>query len=337
MPRQFTAVAVLSAILLAPIAFAQSSDNAATLFEKTNVVDFAKPSAAWSGAQLGQTLTVHDRLRTGEESRAAAKFGDASVLRIDELTTIEILPPQQAGAKATLDLNQGSTYFFSREKSREINFHTPAANGAIRGTEFLLRVTAQQHTILTMLKGEVELSNARGAVLVHAGEQVDVAPDAKPEKQSGRLAENGAAWHLLIEAQLTSPATLKNAPGSDLLAAVRSAVKAWPHFAPQMISAAVRARRVLAAQIIAAALESAKGSDCEAIAEIVAAGVDADPSDAGEIMRVAFHQSPGCYEMIARVLQGKGRLQKQTGFVGFSNAFTINPADVVSPEQPPRH
>jgi hypothetical protein len=105
-------------------------------------VDSSRPPGEWRTATIGQELIVHDRLRTGEDSRAAVQFGDSSILRIDELTEEEILPPQVASTKPTMDLKQGSGYFFNREKSREIHVQTPAANGAIRGTEFVVTAAA---------------------------------------------------------------------------------------------------------------------------------------------------------------------------------------------------
>ena len=145
---------------------------------------------------MGQKLAWHERLRTGEDSRAAVRMSDASVLRIDELTETEILPPQLANAKPTVDLKQGTGYFFSREKSREINVKNPAANGAIRGTEFIVAVAANGHSTFTMLDGEVEVSNAQGSVLVRSGERADAEPGHKPTKTAVIMTVNLVQWCL---------------------------------------------------------------------------------------------------------------------------------------------
>ena len=180
------------------IASAQNTGNSdgAEILSKENVVDTAGASAAWRPASVGQKLIWHDRLRTGEDSRAAVRMSDSSVLRIDELTETEILPPQVASAKPTVDLKQGTGYFFSREKSREINVQTPAANGAIRGTEFVVTVAANGHTSFTMLDGEVEVSNAQGSVVVRSGERADVEPGRKPTKTAVIEAINSVQWCL---------------------------------------------------------------------------------------------------------------------------------------------
>jgi len=115
---------------------------------------------------------------------------------MDENSEDEIEPPQVAGGKATLNIQQGSTYFFSREKSREQRIQTPAANGAIRGTEFVVTVGANGKTTVTMLDGELEFFNAQGSVLVHSGEQANAEPGHKPTKTAVIEAINVIQWCL---------------------------------------------------------------------------------------------------------------------------------------------
>ena len=57
------------------------------------------------------------------------------------------------------------------------------ASGAIRGTEFHLAVAeADGRTILTLLDGEVALSNAQGELALAGGEQATVGPGQAPRK-----------------------------------------------------------------------------------------------------------------------------------------------------------
>ena len=185
-------------MLFVRIAPAQAPENsaAAALLSKENVVDAAKAGEGWNPATVGQFLAIHDRLRTGEDSRAAVRMTDQSVLRIDELTTIEITPPSATSDKPSLNVREGATYFFSREKSREMKIETPAANGAMRGTEFVVRVAANGSTTLTMLDGEVELSNAQGSVVVTSGEQAKVDVGGAPRKTAVLEATNIIQWCL---------------------------------------------------------------------------------------------------------------------------------------------
>ena len=168
----------------------------ALLLSKENIVDAAARNTPWAPAVVGQSLAAHERLRTGQDSRAAMRLTDLSVLRIDELTETEILPPHEAITKTTLNLKQGSAYLFSREKSHEVRIQTPAATGAIRGTEFVASVGANGHSTITMLDGEVEFSNAQGSVVVRSGEQASADPGRKPTKTAVIEAINYIQWCL---------------------------------------------------------------------------------------------------------------------------------------------
>jgi hypothetical protein len=121
---------------------------------------------------------------------------DLSVVRIDELTTIQITPPSSASDKPSLSVKEGVTYFFSREKPQEMKIETPAANGAMRGTEFVVAVAANGSTTVTMLDGEVELSNAQGSLVISTGEQAKVDVGGRPRKTAVLEAINSVQWCL---------------------------------------------------------------------------------------------------------------------------------------------
>src|SRR5262249_27598777 len=178
------------------VARAQTPEEGAVILTRENVVESAHPSAPWRPATVGQKLIVHERLRTGEDSRATYRLSDSTIGRMDELAEAEILPPRQASDKPTVDVKQGTSFFFSREPSREMHVQTPAANGAIRGTEFVVRVGANGYSTFTMLDGEVEVSNAQGPVLIHSGEQAESAVGGVPHKTAVIEAINSIQWCL---------------------------------------------------------------------------------------------------------------------------------------------
>ncbi len=193
----------------------------AVLVEKENVVEAHLGRAGWKAAGIGLSLALRDRLRTGEFSRAAMRFTDLSMLRVDELTTIEISPPVGTGGQHTLDVNRGGTYFFSRDRAQEIQIRTPAANGALRGTEFELRVASDGRTRLTMFDGEVDLGNAHGRILLRSGEQADVEIGRAPRKTPMIEAVNIIQWCLYYPGVL-DPAELPGAATSPAYAAYRA-------------------------------------------------------------------------------------------------------------------
>src|SRR5438132_7791991 len=173
----------------------QNSSGAA-LLTKENIVDVARRSAAWMAGVAGQGLAIQDRVRTGELSRATVRLTDLSVLRMNELTTIEILPPEQVSRSEGVDVKNGAMYFFSRERPRELRITTPVATGALRGTEFHVAVAADGRTTVTMIDGEVELSNAHGRVLIHNGEQGEVVRGQAPRKTAVIETINIIQWCL---------------------------------------------------------------------------------------------------------------------------------------------
>lgn len=298
-PRFFLGFAAANLLLAMPLIGAADD---ATVLTKINVVDAAKPAGNWSTATIGQLLNVRDRLRTGEESRASARLGDASILQVDELTTIEILPSRAEGDKGTLNLKQGSSYFFSREKAREIRFETPAANGAIRGTEFLLEVTKQLRTNLVLLKGEVELSNAHGQLVVHGGEQAEATADALPTKKpiSGQTI---AAWHLLLESKLSNH-TLRSAKKQELVNSICASIEQWRAFAPQLVKTGVSHRREFTHDIVARAVGCIGPGNCDLIARVVAAASSANADEAARIVELAIEKCPGCQEALESPAEG---------------------------------
>jgi Flp pilus assembly protein TadD len=189
------------ALLLFPLAVAglgqRASAASAELVEKERIVEAGPPSDnTWAEAQIGETLPVHERLRTGSLSRAAVKLTDLSVLRLDELTTIEIQPPQTTSDRPVLDIKAGLIYMFSREKPSDLQIRTPVVTGALRGTEFAVQVGANGRTTLTMLDGEVQVSNALGSVVVHSGEQANIEPGQAPTKTAVIEATNIIQWCL---------------------------------------------------------------------------------------------------------------------------------------------
>ena len=159
------------------------------------MVDFAKPKAAWMSAETGLQLTANDRLRTGQLSRALVQFTNRSMLRLNELTSLTLIPPERGASGPGLDLLGGAAYFLSRERPEEIRLRTPSANGILRGTEFHLAVSGGK-TTLVMFEGEVEIGNAAGRVTARSGEQVEITPGRAPRKTAVIDAKNIIQWCL---------------------------------------------------------------------------------------------------------------------------------------------
>jgi cytochrome c-type biogenesis protein CcmH/NrfG len=181
---------------------AAASEDALLLTAEGKVEAAQEGSMNWLPAHTNQLLHVGERLRTGLRSRATVRLSNLTVLRVNELTTLQIQPPSGPGKQATLDLEKGAAYFFSRERPTEMEFRTPLASGAIRGTEFNLAVADDGKTVVTLIDGEVALNNQKGRVNLASGEEGIVEPGQAPKKTAVINAINVIQWCLYYPAVL---------------------------------------------------------------------------------------------------------------------------------------
>ena len=153
----------------------------------------------WITAKTGLRLTPGDQIRTHARSRATVQLSDRSILRIRERTLVVIEAPK---AKKTggFNLLRGALFFLNREKPNQIEFNTPLASGAIRGTEFLIRVDEDKGTMdLSVFQGEVALKtgdNEKSDWSITSGEQIRVARNERPLKTALINAINQIQWAL---------------------------------------------------------------------------------------------------------------------------------------------
>jgi tetratricopeptide (TPR) repeat protein len=150
----------------------------------------------WTVASVGSSMGVGDQLRTGQRSRATLRLSNLSVLRVGELMSYEIEPSPTAAGKPTLNLKSGSAYFFSRDRPQEVQIRTPTVTGAIRGTEFNVLVGPDGRTTVTMIDGEVELTNSFGSLALSGGEQGVAEEGRAPVKTAVLNAVNVIQWNL---------------------------------------------------------------------------------------------------------------------------------------------
>jgi Tfp pilus assembly protein PilF len=229
---------LLSIAVGALAASAQSTNSLSVVIEAAGRVEFNSGGGTnWQPARVGAALKPGDRVRTREQSRAAVQLSDRSVIRLNERTTLEILPPRRA-EKKRFGLPVGSLYFFNREKPADVEFDTPLAAGAIRGTEFLLEVIDAHPTLhLALIDGFVSLQTADGEVSLQRGQDLRLAPNQPPQKTALVNVNAAIQWALYYPA-VVNPAeipldaadqahlteVLNSYHAGDLLAALA----AWP-------------------------------------------------------------------------------------------------------------
>jgi len=157
---------------------------------------YPEGGSGWMKAATNQPLHFGDRLRTFERSRATVRLSDQTVLRLNELTTLTLHAPVTAGAQSMIDMKSGSIYFLDRDKPTQQEFRTPLTSGAIRGTEFDLAVADDGRTVVSLIDGQVGLSNELGTVEISSGEQGVVENGKSPVKSPMLSAINIIQWCL---------------------------------------------------------------------------------------------------------------------------------------------
>jgi Tfp pilus assembly protein PilF len=165
--------------------------------EGTNVWIQRSRSQQRESAYPQQILEIKDHGYTGARSRATLRLSDLSVARISEQSEFEIEALPDKTSDGGFSLLRGLLYLLHRDRPGSHRFTTPTATAATRGTEFTLEVEAGTgRTLLTVLEGEAELSNAAGTVILASGEQGIAVLGQAPTKTAVLDTTNLVQWCL---------------------------------------------------------------------------------------------------------------------------------------------
>src|ERR1043166_6427574 len=122
--RSIGAALTFALALFGVVASATAQDHPNLLLTVSGTVEVSKAGQSdWSQGKTNQVLKSRDRLRTGRSSRATVQLSDLSILRINQIGTVEIQEPSASTKTKTavLDLKSGAAYFFNRSR-KLLNF-----------------------------------------------------------------------------------------------------------------------------------------------------------------------------------------------------------------------
>ncbi|EXJ17053.1 TPR repeat protein [Imhoffiella purpurea] len=157
----------------------------------------------WTAVSPGAGLCEGDTLRTGRNSRAAVRFVAADTqIRLDQSTTLRILPPDSASSDGHLDLIEGAARFFSRVK-RRLHIDTPFANALVDGTELLVRVDPER-TRVDLFEGSLLVANARGQLRLSAGQGASAGRGEAPRLYRLLDPKDAVQWAISYEPMLSA-------------------------------------------------------------------------------------------------------------------------------------
>src|SRR5688572_11420638 len=178
-----------SGVVLLPLIFLIIGSSMVAAGERTNaillevegkVVISRAGTPAWDPAHTNQVLFPGDRLRTLERSRAVVRLSDLSLLRLAELSHIQI--PDTTARRGGFNLLRGLIYFFHRDKPGVMPVTTPTAYAVVLGTEFTVEVAENGSTRLTLFEGTIDMTNRFGRIALKSGESAQTGLASAPVK-----------------------------------------------------------------------------------------------------------------------------------------------------------
>lgn len=136
--------------------------------------------SSWHFVDLQQDLLAGDVLRTNATGQLAILFSDRTQVRLGRNSSL-LVRQVNPGDDAQLELQSGSIWARAERGGPGVTVQTPAATAAIRGTDWTMTVEGER-TTLTVLEGQVELSNPQGSVQVQQGEAAVASIGQAPRK-----------------------------------------------------------------------------------------------------------------------------------------------------------
>ena len=147
--------------------------------------EFREPAETrWRNAFIRQKLGEGNFVRTGDASRMGVLLADQTQVRLAANSMIQIKQVGDGRDRGTvLNQNAGRSWTQSKNVPNRLTVETPSALAAIRGTDWELVVGEDGSSTLTVLSGEVLLSNDQGSVSIGAGEQGRAQKGVAPVKR----------------------------------------------------------------------------------------------------------------------------------------------------------
>lgn len=150
-------------------------------------------SVADRPVRINAEICSGESIEVGNRSRAALRLAATqTVVRIDQNSTFLIEPSDTN--QTWLKLLRGVIYLFSRQPE-SLRVDTPYINAAIDGTEFVVEASDGFGEV-TVIEGDVLVSNALGKVNLKAGEQANASADQTPNRRVVIDPINAVQWAL---------------------------------------------------------------------------------------------------------------------------------------------
>ena len=178
----------------------------------------------WSPAALAQQLGAGADMRTLALSSAALLLADRTQIRMSANAQLRLCESQPA--RTLLELSAGRLWARTKKSPAALQLQTPAALAVVRGTDWDVEVDSAGRTTLTVLSGQIDLSNAYGSVQLGPAEQGYAEPGKAPTKRLLVSPRERVQWVAAYPGDATRWAEFQKPDIAAPLAAVRTDLRA---------------------------------------------------------------------------------------------------------------
>lgn len=147
----------------------------------------------WQAAKLDDTYCAGDTIRVLDKSRADIALRTRPVLRLDQNSNITFGGIKEE-KKSLVNLIEGAVHFFSRSP-RSLDVQTAFVDAGVEGTEFFIRVDAQQ-TFISVFEGKVVASNDAGSLPLTDGQSAVTEQGKAPAMAVVARPRDAVQWSL---------------------------------------------------------------------------------------------------------------------------------------------
>lgn len=148
----------------------------------------------WQKIAMHAVICQGDTIRARSHSRAALLLNNASVVRLDQKTSMTFPQPENDNAPSLLELFTGVIHIITRTP-KPFTVRTPFLNGGVEGTEFLVSVD-KNSTRMILYEGKITTTNAQGTLALANHEAAIARRNTAPHRISIINPVDAVQWAL---------------------------------------------------------------------------------------------------------------------------------------------
>lgn len=194
------AVVCLSVILLTgtdeSVAGGACESAVAEIISIQGIIELRRASSStWQAMTLHTAICPGDSVRARTHSRAAFLLSNASVLRLDQKTSMTFSKPENPEkVRSILELFSGAIHIITRTP-KPFKVRTPFVNAGVDGTEFFVGVD-ETSTQLVIYEGKVTASNEQGSLVLEDHQTAIATRNAAPQRVTTINPTDAVQWAL---------------------------------------------------------------------------------------------------------------------------------------------